>query len=41
LSLKLGRSIDWDGQKEMIPGDDEANMLLGRRYRAPWEYPAV
>jgi len=39
LSLKLGRSIDWDGQKEMIAGDDEANKLLARQYRAPWKYP--
>lgn len=39
LSLKLGRSIHWDGQKEEIPGDPEANQLLQREYRAPWTYP--
>jgi predicted dehydrogenase len=39
LSLKLGRSIQWDGEKERIPGDDEANRLLQRTYRAPWVYP--
>ncbi len=39
LSLKLGRSIQWDGEKEMCVGDDEANALLARKYRAPWEYP--
>jgi predicted dehydrogenase len=41
LSLKLGRSIEWDGQKEVIVGDPEANQLLRRRYRAPWKYPEV
>jgi predicted dehydrogenase len=39
LSLKLGRSIDWDGDKEKVVGDDKANELLSRRYRGPWEYP--
>lgn len=39
LSLKLGRSVRWDG--EQILDDPEANELLSRPYRAPWEYPAV
>ncbi len=39
LSYKLGRSIEWDGQKELCPGDDEANKLLKRQYRKPWLYP--
>jgi predicted dehydrogenase len=39
LSAKLGRSVVWDGEKQVIPGDDEANALLQRDYRAPWEYP--
>ncbi len=41
LSAKLGRSIEWDGEKEVIVGDPEANKLLSRQYRAPWEYPKV
>jgi len=41
LSLKLGRSVAWDGEKEQIPGDPEANQLLKRAYRTPWEYPAI
>jgi predicted dehydrogenase len=41
LSLKLGRSVQWDGDKEVIVGDPEANKLLRREYRAPWEYPGV
>jgi predicted dehydrogenase len=40
LSLKLGRSLQWDGDKEVVIGDDEANKLLAREYRKPWEYPA-
>ncbi|MGQ9574052.1 MAG: Gfo/Idh/MocA family protein [Thermoguttaceae bacterium] len=39
LSYKLGRSIEWDGQKEQCVGDPEANKLLRRQYRKPWEYP--
>ena len=39
LSLKHGRSIEWDGEKERIVGDDAANKLLRRDYRKGWEYP--
>jgi hypothetical protein len=41
LSLKIGRSIKWDGEKEIIIGDPEANRLLHRKYRKPWVYPKV
>ncbi len=41
MSLKLGRSLNWDGAKEQILGDPEANALLTRKYRGPWEYPKV
>lgn len=41
LSWKLGRSVKWDGEKEECPGDEEANKLLRREYRAPWQYPTV
>lgn len=39
MSLKLGRSLSWDGQAERCVGDDEANGLLQRAYRGPWQYP--
>ena len=39
LSLKLGKSIEWDGAKERIVGDDAANKLLRRDYRKGYEYP--
>ncbi|QXD23451.1 Gfo/Idh/MocA family oxidoreductase [Opitutia bacterium ISCC 51] len=41
LSFKLGRGIEWDGQKERIVGDKDANKLLYRDYRGEWEYPKV
>lgn len=39
LSYKLGRSIEWDGAKETVIGDAEANKHLSRKYRGSWEYP--
>jgi hypothetical protein len=39
LSYKLGRSVQWDGEREVIIGDPEANQLLSREYRKPWVYP--
>ncbi|MGL4593287.1 MAG: Gfo/Idh/MocA family oxidoreductase [Thermoguttaceae bacterium] len=41
ISLKLGRSISWDGKTQTIPNDSEACQLLSREYRAPWKYPEV
>jgi predicted dehydrogenase len=41
LSLKIGRSIRWDGEKEVVIGDPEANKMLRREYRKPWVYPEV
>ena len=41
LSMKLGRSVEWDGDKEQILNDEEANTLLSRPYRAPWVYPVI
>ncbi len=41
LSFKLGRSIVWDGEKEEVVGDPEANKLLRRQYRGEWKYPEV
>jgi predicted dehydrogenase len=41
LSLKLGRSLAWDPVKGQVLGDEEANRLLRRPYRAPWTHPAA
>ena len=39
LSMKLGRSLTWDADKQQVVGDDEANKLLRRPYREPWVHP--
>ena len=39
LSMKLGRTLQWDAAKGQIVGDDEANRLLRRPYRTPWVHP--
>jgi predicted dehydrogenase len=39
LSLKLGRSLRWDGEKEIVVGDEQANAMLSRKYRGEWKYP--
>jgi predicted dehydrogenase len=39
LSLRLGRSIRFDGAAEKIVGDDEASRLSKPEYRAPWKFP--
>jgi predicted dehydrogenase len=41
LSLKLGRSVRWNADKEQIIDDDEANKLLRREYRGDWKYPGA
>jgi predicted dehydrogenase len=37
LSLRLGRSLRWDGKNETVLGDPEAARQLERPYRAPWD----
>ncbi|MFA5817301.1 MAG: Gfo/Idh/MocA family oxidoreductase [Bacteroidales bacterium] len=39
LSLKLGRSIRFDPEKETIIGDKEASELALPEYRSPWKFP--
>ena len=39
LAMKLGRTLTWDAAKQQVAGDDEANTLLRRPYRAPWTHP--
>jgi predicted dehydrogenase len=39
LSCQLGRSLTWDPEKNLVVGDAEANRLLARPYRQPWEHP--
>jgi predicted dehydrogenase len=37
LSMKLGRRLNWDAEKEEIIGDKEASSHLVRPYRKPWD----
>jgi predicted dehydrogenase len=37
LSLRLGRKLRWDTARETVIGDREAEAMLERPYRAPWD----
>jgi predicted dehydrogenase len=41
IALKVGRTLNWDAAAGRITGDEEANGLLRRPYRAPWVHPEV
>ena len=38
ISKRLGRKLTWDPQKEQFTGDDEANKMVSRPMRRPWNY---
>ena len=37
ISMHLGRKLSWDPEKELFAGDDEANGMLSREQRKPYE----
>jgi len=40
LSMQLGgRTLVWDAGAQQVAGDEAANRLLSRAYRAPWAHP--
>jgi predicted dehydrogenase len=40
VSMQLGgRALEWDPAAGRVKGDEEANALLRRPYRAPWVHP--
>jgi hypothetical protein len=39
ISYRLGRSIAWDGEKELVVNDEEGVKLMSRAYRGDWVYP--
>lgn len=41
VSQKLGRSLTWDHAATAVVGDEEANGLLSRPYRAPYVHPTT
>lgn len=40
-SVRLGRKLTWDPEKEQFAGDEEANRMVSRPMREPWSYEAV
>ncbi|MBM3735193.1 MAG: Gfo/Idh/MocA family oxidoreductase [Acidobacteria bacterium] len=41
IAWRMDRKLKFDGVAERFIGDDEANKLLSRTYRAPWSLPKV
>ena len=41
MALELNRTLAWDPQKHQIIGDDQANGMLARPYRSPWQHPTA
>jgi predicted dehydrogenase len=41
IAVKLGRKLKWNPKREQFVGDDEANKMLDRPRRAPWQLPKV
>jgi len=39
ISYRLGRTLHWDAKTLTVVGDDEANKMLTRQYRAPYVVP--
>ena len=37
ISLRTGRKVKWDPEKEEIIGDREASAMMRRSYRKPWD----
>ncbi len=40
IAMEVGRKIRWDPSTETIDNDPEAERLLSRAYRKPWQLPA-
>jgi predicted dehydrogenase len=41
MAQRLGKLIHWDVEKEMAIGDPDAQKLVSREYRAPWQLPKI
>ncbi len=36
ISMQLGRKLKWNPDREIFPGDEQANRMLSRSMRSPW-----
>jgi myo-inositol 2-dehydrogenase/D-chiro-inositol 1-dehydrogenase len=41
IAMRLGRKLTWDGGREQIVGDAEANAMLTRPQRDPYKLPKI
>lgn len=41
IAYRLGRKLDWDGDKQQFIKDKEADRMAKANYRAPWKLPNV
>jgi predicted dehydrogenase len=41
IAIKLGRKLKWNPETEQFVGDDEANKMLDRPRRDPWQLPKI
>ena len=41
ISIRLGRKLNWDPEKEQFTGDDEAQSYVTRPMRKPYDYTMV
>ena len=37
VAYRAGRKICWDGEREQVVNDPQANAMVTRQYRAPWK----
>ncbi|HXG64707.1 MAG TPA: Gfo/Idh/MocA family oxidoreductase [Blastocatellia bacterium] len=41
IAFRLKRQVNWDVEKERVIGDQEAQRLVSKEYRAPWKLPDI
>jgi len=41
IAIRLGRKLNWDPAKEQFVGDNEANSMVARQMRKPYDYDMI